>query len=1247
MSSIFASAISCRSAALMVGYLVFVSMAGRLTQAQQPSGDAPAAALRTVAQTTTQSTPQTLPSFPLHPPQAFTPHAVSSPVQIPATEPARLPLGPAEANSLRPQGVVLAAHTQTPDAPTASPAEDALTPEKIASEIAAIDAVTALDAEAKKELVERLNKASKWLQDEADWARRKSELDTQLASIPEQLRVVYEELAKPSPPTQIDFPTNPTVPQLETKLAELRHQVEIDEAASKTKDDEVENRIKRISEITKEVAEIDKKIADAKIQLNTLTDADLSSRIKQLEQKARLRGRLQQAATLKAEQQRWELVAELLPMQRDLAKRNASNSKKLLQSWQTTVDTWRKEESKRQAAEARRVAENSHPALKSLATKNAVIAEHRIQTAAGIERLAKTIKEIAEQSKQYEESFKELQEKVEHAGATSSTGVLLLKQRDELPPASQFHAQAAFVQKAMPEAHLKLLELNQWHREMSDPAEMASEMLSSFSESLANYDQQHVLEVITGLLTDRHDFLDKASLDQNTYLQNLNDLELANQALADQVQEFRQYLDQRVMWIRSAEPMRLRDLQQAFTGMATLAGPSRWLEVLRISGGELLRRPAGAIAVVSLFLLLLLGRARLLAVQNRLTEPVAADQSDTYLPKVAALLIAVVLSARWPLLLLAIGFRLKYAAGATPWTQAVGQSCLTTMVFMWGVELMREICRRDGMGERLFHWPVRATSAIRNMLELTLLLGTPLLSLLQLSQFGELAGLKGLERTLFVLAMVLTTLQYGILLRPHGRMLESLSTDETYHSSIFVKLKFPIWLVSMVAPLTLAVLSASGYHFSAYQLSARLTETSGAIIGVLLLHHMLLIWLDVKAHNFRAQTRSSGEVAPQPVASVFNFVSEDGEEADELEDQANTTPLVQSQLKSYQEFRDLLRYAAIIGLLCSNYFIWDSVLPALRVLDQVELWDNIEKVVEKAVNREGTESLITSERSIPTTLTDLLMAVTIFCGTLTVSARLPGLLQLTILERIPMDHGGRQAIAILVRYSVTLIGLLVACQMLHISWSSVQWLAAAMTVGLGFGLQEIFANLVSGIIILFERPIRLGDLVTVGTVTGNVTRMQMRATTITDFDRREMIVPNKTFITDNVINWTLSDPISRVVLPVGVAYGTDVQKTQAILLRIARRCSLVMNEPPPTTLFRGFGDSTLNIELRVFIPKRDLYTDVVNELNNAIVREFTRYKIEIAFPQRDLHIRSLETLRPLVAGLNSNSEIPNEQRRTG
>ncbi len=1121
-----------------------------------------------------------------------------------------------------------------------------LTLEKISSEIAAIEALTEIGAEAKKEHLERLAKAAKWLQDEQDAAKRKVDLEAQIAAAPQLLRAAQAELAKPAHVPAVEFPAGPTLPQLEAMLSELRRQLETEEGSLTTKEEECENRLKRLAEISKEIGDAEKRLSDAKQQLAILTDDDLLTKTKQLELQARIRARQQMVGTLKAEQLRLEAVTELLPMQRDLARRAATNSKKLLQSWQTAVDTWRKEESKRQADAARRVAQDAHPALKSLAVQNAEIAELRIKTAAGIERLAQTIKGIKEKSRLFAETFQELQKKVEHAGATSSTGVLLLKQRDELPREEEFTQQAAFVHKEMPAAHLTLLELNQHYRELADPAEMAVTKLSSFSQSLADYDQQQVLEVVTGLLTDRRDFLEKAAIDQDRYLRDLNELELANQALADQVAQFRQYLDQRVMWIRSAEPMSVRDLKQALTGIATLSTPARWLEVLRVSGGEFLRRPAGAIAIISLFMLLLLGRARLLALQNRLTTPVAVEQTARYWPNLAALAIAVILSARWPLLLLAIGFRLKYAANATPWTQAVGQSCLTTMLFLWGWELLREICRRGGLGEAIFHWPSKATSAIRNNLELSLLIGIPLLSMLQLSQFGELAGLKGLERSLFVVVMVLSSLQYAILQRPSGRLMTSLHEDEVYSQSIFVKARRPIWLITTLAPLTLAILSVAGYHFSAYQLSARMTETIAAIIAVLLLHHMFLCWLDVKAHNFRRQQPASDLAADEIVrGNKFQFVDEEGDDGEEAEIEAQATPLVQSQLKSYREFRDLLRYGSIIALLCSGWFIWASVLPALRVLDQVVLWQKIETVAEPVVDQDGNETIRTHEHSVPTTLTDVLLAIAIAFGSLTVSARLPGLLQLTILERLPLDHGGRQAVAILVRYSVTLIGLLVACQIISVSWSSVQWLAAAMTVGLGFGLQEIFANLVSGLIILFERPIRLGDLVTVGEVTGTVTRMQMRATTITDFDRREMIVPNRTFITNNVINWTLSDPISRVVLPVGVAYGTDVQKTQAILMRIAKRCSLVMSEPPPTTLFKGFGDSTLDLELRVFIPKRDFYVDVVNELNNAIVREFARYHIEIAYPQRDLHIRSADSLKPLFAGLFQNSE-DSLQRRT-
>jgi potassium efflux system protein len=244
-------------------------------------------------------------------------------------------------------------------------------------------------------------------------------------------------------------------------------------------------------------------------------------------------------------------------------------------------------------------------------------------------------------------------------------------------------------------------------------------------------------------------------------------------------------------------------------------------------------------------------------------------------------------------------------------------------------------------------------------------------------------------------------------------------------------------------------------------------------------------------------------------------------------------------------------------------------------------------------------------------------------GTFVLGKNLPALLEITVLDRLPIDHGGRHALTIILRYLVYLAGLLLVCRTVSVSWSSVQWLAAAMTVGLGFGLQEIFANLVSGLIILFERPLRVGDLVTVNGVTGTVTRMQIRATTITDGDRREMIVPNKKFITEDVINWTLSDSISRVTIEVGIGYGSDTRLAHSILMRAAKQHPLVLTDPEPMALFKRFGDSTLDFSLHVFIPSRSVYGTVVHDLHTTIDKEFRDAAIEIAFPQRDVNIRSI------------------------
>ena len=218
------------------------------------------------------------------------------------------------------------------------------------------------------------------------------------------------------------------------------------------------------------------------------------------------------------------------------------------------------------------------------------------------------------------------------------------------------------------------------------------------------------------------------------------------------------------------------------------------------------------------------------------------------------------------------------------------------------------------------------------------------------------------------------------------------------------------------------------------------------------------------------------------------------------------------------------------------------------------------------------------------TIGNLLTALLVAMITWIAVRNVPGLLEMTVLERLPMDTAGRFAVSTLARYAMVVIGTVWASSLIGIGWSKVQWLATALTFGLAFGLQEIFANFIAGLIILFERPVRVGDMVTIEKVTGIVSRIRIRATTIVNSDRKEFIVPNKEFITGRLLNWTLSDTINRIVINVGVAYGSDTELAQALLLQAAHDHPAVLRDPSPSASFEEFGKSSLRLVLRCFLP---------------------------------------------------------------
>lgn len=220
------------------------------------------------------------------------------------------------------------------------------------------------------------------------------------------------------------------------------------------------------------------------------------------------------------------------------------------------------------------------------------------------------------------------------------------------------------------------------------------------------------------------------------------------------------------------------------------------------------------------------------------------------------------------------------------------------------------------------------------------------------------------------------------------------------------------------------------------------------------------------------------------------------------------------------------------------------------------------------------------------------------------------------------DIGVRQAIGSIVRYVILTIGIIVVVQTAGIDLSALTIVAGALGVGVGFGLQGVTTNFVSGILILLERPVKVGDRVQVGQITGDVTDISLRATTVVTNDNIAIIIPNAEFVSSNVINWSHNDRNVRIHVPVGVSYASDIDLVKKVLLEVADGHEGVLKEPAPDVVFLEFGESSLDFDLRVWTQKFITRPHVLrSDLNFAIKRKFNKEGIEIPFPQRDLHIR--------------------------
>jgi len=303
--------------------------------------------------------------------------------------------------------------------------------------------------------------------------------------------------------------------------------------------------------------------------------------------------------------------------------------------------------------------------------------------------------------------------------------------------------------------------------------------------------------------------------------------------------------------------------------------------------------------------------------------------------------------------------------------------------------------------------------------------------------------------------------------------------------------------------------------------------------------------------------------------------------------------------------------------------VLDLVMWLVFLYVVANTWDTTGKFPSYVADKISDGFLIGTVNIIPA---HIIYGLVAFATLMIVTGWAKRTIQRRYIQHTNMDRGARDALLKITGYVGFTLAILLGLKLTGISFTGLAFVGAALGVGIGFGLQNIVNNFLSGLILLFERPIKAGDFVTVGGVEGTVKQINIRSTEIETLDRQNVIVPNSELISQQVTNWVLHDPHGRLQILIGVAYGSDTEKVREVLRIVAEENPHVLNDgvnsPKPKILFMGFGDSSLDFELRIWIRQIRRRFDVTSEINFAIDKAFRENGIEIPFPQRDLHVRS-------------------------
>ncbi|WP_130471140.1 mechanosensitive ion channel domain-containing protein [Candidatus Magnetaquicoccus inordinatus] len=745
-----------------------------------------------------------------------------------------------------------------------------------------------------------------------------------------------------------------------------------------------------------------------------------------------------------------------------------------------------------------------------------------------------------------------------------------------------------------------------------------AELSSSWAASLAEL-QQQLAE------SKRESFTQQATQLRNSYRQLLSDekrllfdlqaegqrLQLLTLERTNTLQRTENFLLSRIFWIQDAPPPSRALLQQLSEELLSSKRNSGLNMILQHAVTEeqwqaawrAVQEPWPLLTTITLLVLLppLLWQIQRSLRRLATLPPPDSKQSAASLPlrTILVTLLLPVPGPAWLALLVLAGQLLPWPAALLyPFPPLlrilVTESVLIIALFwlLWSANKL--LFAPGGLAERLLGLPLEVTQSLLGSIRLALwayLLFLPLWVVFRAPPF-HYEVLPRLGYTLFecTIAWVIYRLIHPNAPLPRHALAHAAPTSPAaVHSgrrSLTARFTHHWWLVSRLLSLFMVVvvlLDLSGYRFGATWLAyngIRSILTFFLLIGV---YRLLASTIETL---IRRRRRAPTVLAPGARGTL-------------------------SRTQIARQINDSLRMLFILAglLLLGNYWgVHEQIFQALKGL-----------TIFSTTGSDGQLILVS--------LVDLLRFVITLLVVGWIVKHLPRIYELLLYSWLSLDAGSRYAVLTISRYLIFIIGLLSALNELHLDVAKVGWLVAAISVGIGFGLQEIVANFVSGIILLLERPVRVGDMITIGnSITGRITRINIRATTVVNTDYQEQLIPNRDLITKEVTNWTLANTTLRIVIKVGVAYGSDVEQVKRLLLELALQQQGVLAEPAPEALFMQHGASSLDFELWAFLPDPALRWVVRDRLNTAISQTFAKQGIEIPFPQQEVRIRKEDVL---------------------